>query len=183
MASRTGRMVEGTDGADFQNRETIASQYQVSAKNKGKLKMFVLIHWMLGGVHLLRLLPAHLSPLPPTPPPTEYEYVWLASLVFTLIAMSASRRSKASGLNVFQFGVLGLGVCPLLMTLFLNSPDVLQFLTTGSSKGLFLWNDLPFAVLWSGFCFNCVVIHVAEICVARTLMAAWAPRHGKHHKS
>ncbi len=29
------------------------------------------IHWMFGGVHLLRVLPAELSPLTPLPPPTE----------------------------------------------------------------------------------------------------------------
>jgi len=176
-------MVEGTDGTDFENREKVASVYQVSAVNKSRLKMFLLIHWLVGGVHLLRLLPADMSPIPATPPPTEFEYAWLVSLVFTLIAISASRKSKASGLNVFQFGVLGSGICPLLMTLFLNFPDVVQFITTGSSKGLFIWNDLPFAVIWSGFCLNCVLIHMAEITIARTLMAAWAPRHGKQHKS
>ena len=108
---------------------------QVSAKNKSRLKFFVFVHWMLGGVHILRLLPADMLPLPPTPPPVQLEYLWLASLPFTLIAMSACRKSKVGGLNVFQFGLTGSGICVLLMTLFFNMPETTQFLLTGSIKG------------------------------------------------
>jgi hypothetical protein len=44
---------------------------------------------------------------------------------------------------------------------------------------LLLLQDLPFSLLWTGFAVNCLIVHLAEIAVARTLMAAWAPRHGK----
>jgi len=172
-------MVEGTDGGDHLFRERVANQYQVSAKNKSRLKFFVFVHWMMGGIHILRLLPADMLPLPPTPPPVELEYLWLASLPLTLIAMSACRKSKVGGLSVFQFGITGSGICVLLMTLFFNMPDTTQYLLTGSTKGLALWNGLPFSVVWSGFCILCIIVHILEIWVARTLMAAWAPRHGK----
>ena len=38
MASRIGVTVEGTDGNDYTNRETIVQQYHVSAKTKSRLK-------------------------------------------------------------------------------------------------------------------------------------------------
>ncbi|XP_023322803.1 protein jagunal [Eurytemora carolleeae] len=179
MASRSGKMVDGTDGTDYQHRERVAAQYQVSAKNKSRLKLFVFIHWLMGGIHILRLLPSDILPLPPFPAPTEIDYAWLISLPFTLVAVSACRKSKPGGLNVFQFAILGVGICPLLITLFFCSPDVLQVIVSGSTKGLFMWNGYPFGLMWSMFCVFCVLVHIAEIAVARTLMAAWAPRHGK----
>ena len=33
MASRSGKMVDGTDGTDYQHRERVAAQYQVGAKD------------------------------------------------------------------------------------------------------------------------------------------------------
>jgi len=179
MASRSGKMVVGTDGGDFQHRERVASQYQVSATNKSRLKFLVFVHWMLGAVHIVRLLPANTIPIPALPVPTQIEYIWLVSLPFTLLAVSACRRSVSSWLNIFQFVVLVIGICPLSLVLCNVGPDSLQYLMSGSTEGLQMWNGLPWSVLWTAFCINCCVIHFAEIVVARTLIAAWAPRHGK----
>ena len=65
MASR-GAYIAGTDGTDFQHREKVASQYAVSATNKGRLKVLVLIHYLLGAAHLIRLAPSLIDiSLPP----------------------------------------------------------------------------------------------------------------------
>jgi hypothetical protein len=37
----------------------------------------------------------------------QVDYAWLVSLIFTVIGMSACRRSNINGLKVFQFGLLG----------------------------------------------------------------------------
>ena len=100
MASR-GSHVSGTDGGDYHHRERVAAQYAVSATNKSRLKMLVLAHYVLGAAHLARLLPSLFRivgtdlvlPLPPTPLPSSFiEYLWLLSLPFMLIAMTAIRR-------------------------------------------------------------------------------------------
>ena len=100
MSSR-GQHVSGTDGMDYQHRERVASQYAVSATNKTRLKMLVAVHYVLGAAHLARLMPSLIKllnldivmPLPPTPPPSSFiEYLWLLSLPFMLLAMSAIRR-------------------------------------------------------------------------------------------
>ena len=74
---------------------------KVSAKNKSRLKMLVFLHWLLGGFHLLRLLPELVSvvgvslllpaALANTPTPHQIDWAWLVSLPFTLVAMSATR--------------------------------------------------------------------------------------------
>ena len=37
----------------------------------------------------------------------------------------------------------------------------------------------PFPVLWSVVLLLGLIVHTAEIIVCRTLVRAWAPRHGK----
>ena len=100
MSSR-GKHVAGTDGNDYQHRERVAAQYAVSATNKTRIKLLVLTHYLLGACHLARLLPSLIKmtgvqldlPLSATPPPTSFiEYLWLLSIPFTLLAMSAVRR-------------------------------------------------------------------------------------------
>jgi hypothetical protein len=40
----------------------------------------------------------------------------------------------------WQFCFPAFGVCPLLLTLFLYFPEVIQYLTAGDTKDIFMWN-------------------------------------------
>ena len=88
MASRGGQMVAGTDGQDFQHRERVAGQYSVSAANKARMKGLVVVHLVLGVVHLVRLLPSILPllgisaplPLPTLPIPHRVFLAGISSL-------------------------------------------------------------------------------------------------------
>ena len=42
-----------------------------------------------------------------------------------------------------------------------------------------LYFGFPFVILWSFVLFLCLVVHVLEVLVCRTLISAWAPRHSK----
>ncbi|KAF9819617.1 hypothetical protein SFRURICE_005570 [Spodoptera frugiperda] len=55
MASRGGIMVTGTNGADFEHREKIAAQYQISALNKSRLKYCMFFHHIMFLVMLAKL--------------------------------------------------------------------------------------------------------------------------------
>eukprot|EP00092_Neocalanus_flemingeri_P039316 GFUD01042803.1.p1 GENE.GFUD01042803.1~~GFUD01042803.1.p1 ORF type:complete len:190 (+),score=55.34 GFUD01042803.1:41-610(+) len=187
MASRGGAHVSGTDGTDYLHREQVAGQYAVSATNKSRLKGLVFVHYLLGAAHLVRLLPSLMTllgvsvilPLPPTPLPSLVEYAWLLSLPFTLLAMSACRRSKSGPLQVFQLVLLLSCVIPALITIYNHSSDTISILTTGSTKDVDLVLGYPFPLLWSVLLLACLLVHGAEIVVTRTLVQAWAPRHGK----
>ena len=87
MSSR-GAYVAGTDGTDFQHRERVASQYAVSATNKYRLKVLVVLHYLLGAAHLLRLAPSLLDISLPAPT-SLIELAWLLSL-------PASRETSAT---------------------------------------------------------------------------------------
>ena len=186
MASRGGPMVDGTDGTDYQHRERVAGQYSVSATNKSRIKGLVVVHLLLGVIHLVRLLPSLLPllgvsaalPLPTFPTPSPLEYFWLVSLPFALMALNACKRSKSGPLQVFQVVLLA-SISTSLITLFTLSPDTLEFLVSGSTKGQAMVWGYPYPALWSAVLLLCSGVHVAEIIVARTLVKAWAPRHGK----
>ena len=187
MASRGGAHVSGTDGNDYLHREKVAGQYAVSATNKSRLKGLVFVHYLLGAAHLVRLLPSLIPlmgvsvilPLPPTPLPSPVEYAWLLSLPFTLLAMSACRRSKSGQLQVFQLVLLLACVIPVIVTIYNLSSDIINLLTGGSTKDVDLLLGYPFPLVWSALLLLCLLVHIAEICVTRTLVQAWAPRHGK----
>ena len=89
-------MVAGTDGTDYSHRERVADQYSVSATNKARLKLLVVLHLLLGVLHNVRLLPSLLNLSLPLlsslPTPLVTEYLWLTSLPFTFMALSACKR-------------------------------------------------------------------------------------------
>ena len=138
MASRGGKMVAGTDGNDYSHRERVADQYSVSATNKSRLKLLVVLHLLLGVLHNVRLLPSllglSLPVLSTLPAPLVTEYLWLASLPFTFMALSACKRSKAGALQVFQVVILISCISSILLTLFVMLPDTLQFILEGTLR-------------------------------------------------
>ena len=139
-------MVAGTDGTDHSYRERVASQYSVSATNKTRLKFLVVLHLLLGVLHNVRLLPFLLAlvglkfPALPLlsslPPPLSTEYLWLTSLPFTFMALSACKRSRAGPLQVFQAVVLLCCISSSLLPLGLLLPDTLQFILEGKSDSI-----------------------------------------------
>jgi hypothetical protein len=56
MASRGGH-VAGTDGMDFLHRERVANHYQISAKNKSRLRYCIFTHYVLFLVMVVKMVP------------------------------------------------------------------------------------------------------------------------------
>merc|ERR1712154_514100 len=94
-----------------------------------RIKALVVVHLLLGVLHLVRLLPSLLPllgvsaslPLPSLPTPSPIEYAWLVSLPFALLALNACKRSKSGPLQVFQV-VLFACISTSLVTLFTLCP-------------------------------------------------------------
>ena len=200
-------MAAGTDGNDYSHRERVADQYSVSATNKARLKFLVVLHLILGVIHNVRLVPfllgmfglrfPALPVLSSLPPPLSTEYLWLASLPFTFMALSACKKSRGGPLQVFQAVILLCCISSSLLTLGLLLPDSLQYILEGRESRHNLYNTqtiphclgapdsksailgVPFAPLWSVFLLFNLIVHLLTIIVSRTLVQAWAPRHGK----
>ena len=177
--SSKGAYVAGTDGTDYQHRERVASQYAVSATNKSRLKVLVMIHYLLGAAHLIRLapslidlsLPAHSSII---------ELVWLFSLPASLLAISAIRKSKAGQLQLFQLTIAICCIVPITVTI-INDSYVLWEVLTGQAAAASQQQVLgqPFILVWTLVQILCLAVHIGEILISRTLIQAWAPRHSK----
>ncbi|KOB77384.1 Jagunal [Operophtera brumata] len=110
MASRGGVMVTGTNGADFEHREKIAAQYQISALNKSRLKYCMFFH------HIMFL-------------PLWWEYIWCLSLLLSFLGLSAIKRNNIKHLRRYMLGVTALGLGPLVYCLLYYCGDVWRYLT------------------------------------------------------
>ena len=138
MASRGGHKTT-SDGTDYNSREKvrqtfrnhiltalqIATHYAASATGKSRLRILLGGHYLVGGLHLARLLPSLFYlldipanlPLPPAPLAQPQEFLWLLSLPFTLLARSAINKSNSTNLRLFQYILIGTCVLPALLLL------------------------------------------------------------------
>ena len=176
MSSR-GAYVAGTDGTDFQHRERVASQYAVSATNKYRLKVLVVLHYLLGAAHLLRLAPSLIDISLP-PPTSLIELAWLLSLPASLLAISAIRKSKPGQLQLFQLIIALTCIVPITVTI-INDSYLLWQVLTGQTASEHQVLGQPFILVWTSVQLLCLAVHIGQILISRTLIKAWAPRHSK----
>ena len=176
MSSR-GVYVAGTDGTDYQHREKVASQYAVSATNKARLKVLVVIHYLLGAAHLLRLAPSVMD-LSLPPHSSMIELVWLISLPASLLAISAIRKSKPGQLQLFQLTIALACIVPITVTI-INDSYFLWEVLTGQAVSQHQVLGQPFILVWTSVQLLCLAVHIGQIVISRTLIKAWAPRHSK----
>ena len=81
---------------------------------------------------------------------------------------------------MFQMKISICSIVPIIVTLVNDAPSVMDNITnvTKHSKSQ-RYFGFPFVILWSFVLFLCLVVHVLEVLVCRTLISAWAPRHSK----
>ena len=152
--------------------------------------MLLGVHYLVGGLHLARLLPSLFYlldipanlPLPSAPLAQPQEFLWLLSLPFTLLARSAINKSNSTNLRLFQYILIGTCILPTFLTLYHLLPTTLAFFTDEKKvQEEVVIAGLPFAPLWFAFLLFCQLVHLVQLSVIRGCLAAWAPRHGKHH--
>jgi len=184
MASK-GRTVEGTDGTDHIHRETIVKQYYVSAQTKSKLKWANILHYLLGFIMLAKLLPAILDKLDIfvmeleelfIPKPDLWEWVWLGSLLATIPAFMASKKSNVAQMRVFQVLLVAAGFLPLLVGAATHFSGAYAFITTEKSTKVLQWRGLPVSILWYGFIIVALQAHAIQTYFSSTLISAWQPK-------
>lgn len=189
MASRNGPMVSGTDGNDYQHRETIVSQYYISAQTKSRLKWTIMFHYLLSFFMLLKLLPEIFDKLDIflmeleelyIPKPLLWEWLWLGSIPVTLLGLSACKKSSASNMRNFFLGTVLLGVMPIIVGFMMNFSQVYLYVTTKKFKSVDAWNGYPVAVLWYFFLTLLTQVHCFELYYSKVLIGAWQPKKKTH---
>ncbi|XP_075984435.1 jagunal [Anticarsia gemmatalis] len=191
MASRGGVMVTGTNGADFEHREKIAAQYQISALNKSRLKYCVFFHHMLFLAMMAKLSADILDKLDifileieelQIPQPLWWEYIWCLSLLLSFLGLSAIKRNNIKQLRRYMYGVVGLGFGPLLYCLLYYCGDVWRYLSMGDDEDdsseveIELWQGYPYGLLWYAFILLASQIHFFQMYFSYQLLKAWRAR-------
>ncbi|GAB1862397.1 Protein jagunal [Camponotus japonicus] len=160
MASKmTLSQALGTDGSDYNHRQKIATHYQISATNKSRLKYCIFFHYLLFFVMLAKLSADILDYLDifileveelQIPQPLWWEYIWCTSLLLSFLALSAIKKNK----------------------------DVWTYLTLGS-EDIYLWQSLPYGVLWYAFILLASQVHCFSLYFSWNLLVAWKTRSAK----
>jgi len=109
--------------------------------------------------------------LPYVPKPLTWQFIWLMSLLPSLVGYFSLSKNTLSLLKFYYYGnvLLGLGTC--LTTMFLNASDLLEFNSTKEATNYY--NDFPLIVLWFIFLFIAVQIHAFGIYYSRLLIQLW----------
>ena len=98
-----------------------------------------------------------------------------------IVNFDAHRRSRAELLQLFQIKISVCCIVPILVTLLNDAPALWDGLTNvAKHKKSDLYLGFPFVVLWSFVLLLCLLVHVCELLVSRTLIEAWSPR--QHRK-
>nr|ACO15019.1 jagunal [Caligus clemensi] len=185
MATRGGGpTVSGTDGDDYLHREQIVKQYYISSQTKTRLKWSVLFHYALGFILLAKFLPDALDKLGIfvleieellIPKAKLWELCWIVSIPVTFLGLASCKRSNASMMTSFFYGILIFGLFPALVGLVSNFSDLYTYASTKDLEQVETWNGYPVAVLWYFYLFMSLQAHLFELYFAKTLIKAWQP--------
>ncbi|XP_072750342.1 protein jagunal [Anoplolepis gracilipes] len=189
MASKmTLSQALGTDGNDYSHRQKIATHYQVSATNKSRLKYCIFFHYLLFFVMLAKLSADILDYLDifileveelQIPQPLWWEYIWCTSLLLSFLALSAIKKNKIKTLQRYMIGIILLGHGPLIYAIVYYFKDVWTYLTLGESEDIYLWQSLPYGVLWYAFILLASQVHCFSLYFSWNLLVAWKTRSAK----
>ncbi|OXU25864.1 hypothetical protein TSAR_015289 [Trichomalopsis sarcophagae] len=183
MASRvTMQQALGTDGSDFQHRQRVAPHYQNSAMNKSRLKYCIFFHYILFFVMLAKLSADILDRLNifileieelQVPQPLWWEYIWCTSLILSFLGLSAVRKNRIKTLQQYMIGITVLGFGSILYAFIYYFKDVYEYLSTGETENIHMWQDLPYGVLWYGFILAASQVHGFTLYFSYNLWSAW----------
>ncbi|XP_043275960.1 protein jagunal [Venturia canescens] len=186
MASRvTLAQALGTDGSDYNHRQKIATQYQISAMNKSRLNCCIFFHYVLFFVMLAKLSADILDRLDifileieelQIPQPLWWEYIWCVSLLLSFLGLSAIKKNKIKTLQRYMIGIVVLGFGPLFYSTIYYASDVWTYLSVGVTEDIHMWQNMPYGLLWYGFILLAFQVHFFSLLFSWKLLVAWKAR-------
>jgi hypothetical protein len=110
--------------------------------------------------------------LPDVPKPLTWQYIWLTSLVPSVVGYFSLFKNTISFIKFYYYGtvVLGLGTC--LFTMILNAGDLMDFASTKEVNNKF--NDFPIIVIWFAYLFVVIQVHAFGVYFSRILIQIWS---------
>lgn len=118
--------------------------------------------------------------LPEVPKPLIWQYIWLLSLVPSIVGLMALPRNTLSLLKFYYYGTVGLGLGTCLCTMLMNAADLWDFSNTKETTNTF--GEFPVIVLWFMYLFVVIQIHAFGIYFSRVLIQMWSKEASKKKK-
>ena len=164
-------MITGADGNDYSNRETVVEQFHVNAKYIGRLTFVIRLQVILAVIVAFVSLPDVLykenttliqpclltlyKPWIVVPRAQLWVLVWISSIIPSLYAWSACKRSNWSNVMIFQFLIILLGVLPLGIgfNYEISEIDGVNAVLAAETKELLNWMGYSQKLLWYIFFF------------------------------
>ncbi|UJR08137.1 hypothetical protein I4U23_012413 [Adineta vaga] len=180
MSLPGAQRVTGTDGSDFQHRETIASHYRVSAETKSRLRIFIYLHFLLACLVLFQIVTYHMPMLTTLtiPRPHLWQYLWLVTIIPSICGLMAMNKNQIFLMKIFFRGTVLFGLGTIMTTIIFNLSDLFTFKKLKSKNQLddvepqtFL--GFPLLVLWYIFLIIMVQIHAFSLYMANMLLHCW----------
>lgn len=188
MASKGGPIALGTDGTDFSHRQRVAAQYQISAINKSRLKYCIFFHYLLFFAMLAKLSSDILDRLDifvleieelQVPEPLWWEYIWCISLLLSFLGLAAVRKNRVKTMKQYMIGIGVFGFGPIFYAAIYYFGEAWEYLSTGDTEELVIWQGYPYALLWYAFIFLGIQVHFFSLYFAWNLLVAWKARGTK----
>lgn len=185
MASRGGPMVMGTDGTDFGHRQRVATHYLLSAQSKSRLKYCIFFHYLLFFAMLAKLSADILDRIDvfileieelQIPQPLWWEYLWCVSLLISFLGLSAARKNRITLMKRYMLGIILFGIGPVIYAAVYYFKEAWQYVRTGDTQDIHLWQGMPYALLWYAFIILAIQVHFFSLYFAWSLIQAWKAR-------
>jgi hypothetical protein len=107
------------------------------------------------------------------PPPHVWEYVWIGSIIPTMCGLMSLSKNRLGLLNVFYFGIILVGVLPILTAGGIMASSFMDYWTRRKTRDMLF--GYPLVCLWYIFFAFALQIHLAQLYFAHELRKAWHP--------
>lgn len=157
-----------------------------SSQNKGRLKLDIFVHMLLGMLMLVRLSPGIVSLLGinvqalrrwDLPHPRPWEFAWMFSLVAAVVGWRSIPQNSTFLLKQYILGTIVFGVLPVFFGFIELSDDMYAYII--NRKYTFVMFGMPAIVLWILFLAICAQLHGLALYFSVVLLKAWRPRGDK----
>lgn len=159
----------------------------ISSLNKSRLNICINLHLILFLLMFAKLMDDILDRMDIfilalqelyIPRPKLWEFIWTFSFLFSYLAKRAMQKNSFNLMKVYVGMLISFSFVPVFYSILIHFNDVYSICYTRDlSQVNEKWQGWSVAVLWYGFIFIALQIHIAELAFAFKLINSWIKRN------
>jgi hypothetical protein len=171
----------GTHANSISSKDRIVEHYALNTQTKVRLQWLIYAHFLLACLVVCQLMTYHLSLVTviSIPRPHLWQYIWLVSLVPSIVGLMSMKSNNPFLMRIFFRGTITFGLAIITTTIVLNLNELFNYkrlkVTRQFSPPTFL--GLPLLILWYIFLIITVEIHAFSLYMAHSLLNTWQYCH------